>query len=165
MPPSHTPPAPPGRGPRTSSTLGTSASYLLVTILSANQAAARPVPSLPYLVQAAPIALRFSLPRIHSAPPPPIRLEPPSEADGLPDYDPTHLDQGPPLHHPTPAVIQPADTRPPGPPTPDIPPGAPGSVPLIPDRYGPAKPVRVEDLLPFLLPAPRPVSRATYQIK
>lgn len=146
--------------------LGTSASYLILSILSANQTAARPFTSVPYLVQGAPVALRISLNRVPIPPPPPLVILPAGNGQDAPDFDPTHLPQEQPLPiQPTPAVLDPKVTESKPASTPDIPPGAPGSVPLIPDRFQRPTPVRVEDLLPFLLPAPRPVSRATYELK
>lgn len=150
----------------TSHHLGTSASCLILSILAANQTAARPNASLPYLVQSTPMSLRVSLARLPNPPPPPLNLKPTSDKVGEPDYDPTHLSSEQlPLYNPTPAVLDPSDKKFNHIPTPDIPQGAPGSVPLIPDQYTRPTPVRVEDLLPFLLPAPRPVSRAVYELK
>lgn len=146
--------------------LGTSASYLILSILTANQTAARPFTSVPYLVQGAPVALRISPNRVPIPPPPPLVILAAGTDQDVPDFDPTHLPQEQPLlAPPTPAVLDPKDAQSKPISTPDIPPGAPGSVPLIPDRFQRPTPVRVEDLLPFLLPAPRPVSRATYELK
>ena len=155
MPSQPSRPAPPGRASRTA--LGTS--LLLSTVLAANQAAARPAPSLPYLVQAAPLALRLATLRPVLPSPPRIVLVPADKIDTTPDYDPIALGVGSIPLPPTPAVMEPPVVPPPAPAKPE------DGVPLMLDNYAPPSPVRVEDILPFLLPAPRPVSRATYEIK
>lgn len=135
-------------------------------ILAANQAAARDALSpLPYLAQAAPIALRFSAARPPTPPPPHPAPKPPAEPpdsdsdeDSSPSYTPTDPASSAPGPGPgpaTPANPAPADAT-----------AAPhGGLPILPDDYARPAPVTVEQLLPYFVPAPPPASRATYEIR
>lgn len=148
-----------GRAPR--ARLGAPASCLLV-ILAANQAAARDAPaSLPYLAHAAPTGLRFAaaIPRL---PPPP-----------RPDHPTAAVAETPPAELPPPENgeasahrVDPAQTAPPSANHPAAaPPDAASPPSVLPDTYGRAAPVTVQDFLPFFLPADRPRSSAEYEIK
>ncbi|MFA6290062.1 MAG: hypothetical protein WC661_21970 [Opitutaceae bacterium] len=143
---------------------GAPVSCLLVAILTANQASARTNASLPYLVEGAPDALRFV--PLHKILPPPkrpsaIQTDPPEPGKPAPAGEPS-----------TPVVV---DAGPHAAPTPaPAPVGAPPAGPLaspnsgaelVPDIYAPAPPVRIEDILPFFVAPPPPVSRATYELK
>jgi hypothetical protein len=151
--------------------------------LAANQAAARETPSLPYLKQAAPAALRFAMARVRTPAPPPLGevsasagLAPtesgPATSPGLADEpgapdapasaDASGVATGETGELPG-AVPGEGVARPDGAHA-NLPDGAAqGGVRLLPDRYAP--PVRVEDLLPFFLPAQPARSRAGYELK
>jgi hypothetical protein len=162
-------------GPR--SRTAASASCLLVTILAANQAAARDAPaSLPYLQLSAPVALRFAAAPVLRPPPPPLgRAQGPAPAsEPTPGTEPLlHPDEAPanpppdapsgtvPTLPPTPVVDE---SVPPAQPPPEPPPVTRG-LPLLPDDFARPAPLGVEEFLPFFAPPPRPVSRATYEIK
>lgn len=142
--------------------LGAPASCLLV-ILAANQAAARDAPaSLPYLAHAAPTGLRFAaaVPKL----PPPARPVNPSAA--VAEVPPAELP--PPENSKStgekidPAKAAPAEANHP---TTVAPPGAASPPSVLPDTYGHATPVTVQDFLPYFLPADRPRSSAGYEIK
>lgn len=143
--------------------LGASASCLVV-ILAANQAAARDAPSpLPYLAQSSPMALRFAAARAATAPPPHLQKKAPEPAPSS-----AETNAAAPANVPA-TTTAPAAPAAPGSSTPSNSPptsAEPGSgLPILPDTYARPAPVTVDDLLPYFLPAPPPVSRATYEIK
>jgi hypothetical protein len=153
---------------------GASASCLLLTILAANQAAARDAPaSLPYLQLSSPVALRFAAAPALRAPPPPLgrpaqplpSTEPPPPTE-RPDNSPANLPADP-LPAPTPPdAATPGAENPPTPTAPlTEPPPVTRGLPLLPDDFARPTPLSVEEFLPFFAPPPRPVSRATYEIK
>lgn len=144
------------------------ASCLLLTILAANHAAARPDTSLPYLAQTAPEALRFAVRRPLG--PPPVRPGTLSEKTADAHESAPAPEIAADAHaaaghasapdnvaaHPAPAHVgtQPVTTPPPA------------GAALVPDTYAPAPPpVTIEDLLPFFIPPAAPTSRATYELK
>lgn len=171
-------PAGAGRAATSARRLGApAATCLLATILAANQAAARPDASLPYLAHAGPEPLRFALPRVIALARP--RFVPP-RADAKPDSETTAADPAksggvatttskPDPAKPVAAVgVKPATdaaaqapATTPGQSAPAADPG----VELVPDTYAPPPVVRVEDLLPFFVPPVAPASRATYELK
>ncbi len=149
------------------------AACILTAVLAANQAAALPAASVPYLVAQGPVPLRFARPRPVAPPPPPPEPPPvaaPVEAKSNEEHDPAAsppTESGSPLAGAdpggrAPAGESPADAR--AEPAPVIDTGA-GEVELLPDTFAPPGGVRVEQLLPFFLPPPAPVSRATYEQK
>jgi len=158
--------------------LGASASCLVVTILAANQAAARDaLAPLPYLAHVAPAALRFAAARPPTPPPPRPAVRPEEKAPAPenpatdPAPDPTNpAAQSPPTPMPAGA---PGDEAAATVPTRPVPPSAttdptaapPSGLPVLPDEYARPAPVTVDQLLPYFLPPPPPVSRAAYEIK
>jgi hypothetical protein len=160
----------PGSGRSSALQLCAPASYLLLTLIIANQAAARTDTSLPYLVQVSPEALRFA--RV-----PPVLPRPayPAIAEKNPLTPEELISGGQPAPSDLPHASGPPENTPatlPGQPSSHPAPGsqvAPplGRIEIIPDAYAPNH-VRIEDLLPFFIaPPPRPVppSRATYDVK
>ncbi len=167
MPPN--PQRPDSSGRAACARLGASASCLVV-ILAANQAAARDaLAPLPYLAHAAPVALRFAAARPPTPPPPHLSVKPPEAPTSSQDTSPD-------------GALAPDDAAKPSP-VPAANPGAsPGTVsspsagtdpsaaptsglPILPDTYARPAPVTVDQLLPYFLPPPAPVSRATYEVK
>lgn len=156
--------------------LGASASCLVVTILAANQAAARDaLAPLPYLAHVAPAALRFAAARPPTPPPPRPAVRPeekaptPENAAAGPDPAPANpAAQSPPAPAGAPgddaAASAPAEPSPP-PATTDPTAAPPSGLPILPDAYARPAPVTVDQLLPYFLPPPPPVSRAAYEIK
>ena len=158
--------------------LGVNASCLLLTILTANHAAARPDTSLPYLAQTAPESLRFDVRR---------ELGPPPSRPGAIIAEATLAQTSAPSTDASPAAQTTsttitADTIPSSPGIPSSPalPSAPAQpalpatisspdIYLVPDIYSPfAPPVTIDDLLFFFVPPrpnPAPPSRATYELK
>ncbi len=145
-------------------------SYLLLSILAANHAAARSDTSLPYLTQTAPEALRFDVRRTLG--PPPVR-------PGAATQDATLVPESAPAPDASPAT-QPVSSAPPpgddlalpdiaGTPAQSATPPPPVGHALVPDIYAPPPPpVTIDELLPFFLPASTPAappSRATYELK
>lgn len=141
--------------------LSAPASCLLV-ILAANQAAARDAPaSLPYLLHAAPMGLRFAaaIPRL---PPPPRPAHPTAAVAETPPAELPPPETG----EATPPRVEPTQAAPPVANHPAAaPPDKPSPPSVLPDTYGRAAPVTVQDFLPFFLPADRPRSSAGYEIK
>jgi hypothetical protein len=150
------------------------AACILTAVLAANQAAALPAASVPYLLAQGPVPLRFARPRPVAPPPrppapPPVEvvaeLKPaPDPAASAPEPTPS---AGPPEPSSDPAGNAPApgaadSARPAASP----PFGADsGEVELLPDTFAPPGGVRVEQLLPYFLPPAAPTSRATYEQK
>jgi hypothetical protein len=150
------------------------AACILTAVLAANQAAALPAASVPYLLAQGPVPLRFARPR-PVAPPPPPPAPPPSEvvAEAKPAPDPAAsppdptASAGPAGTGSDPAGNAPApgaadSARPAVSPSVDA---AAGEVELLPDTFAPPGGVRVEQLLPYFLPPAAPTSRATYEQK
>lgn len=163
MPPSSSCPDRSGSTPRARA--GASASCLLFTILAANHAAARDAPSLPYLPQTAPAALRFAAPAPSAPPPPPVNASAPPTAEDAPASAPAPTAVA--TVSPTPAAPPEAAQTPEASAQPEAPQNLPpvSGLPILPDEYARPAPVTVEDILPYLVPAPPPASRATYEIK
>lgn len=135
------------------------AACILSAVLAANQAAALPAASVPYLVSQVPVPLRFARSRPIAPPPPP---EPVIEIRPEPELE---------MIQPEPPVLpNPADNPPKVesvPPRPQVE-SAPvadqiGAAELLPDIFAPPGGVRVEQLLPYFLPPPAQSSRATYE--
>lgn len=158
--------------------LGSPVSCLFLTLLAANQAAARETPSLPYLKQAAPTALRFAMARVRTPAPPPLgEVAAASSSVQAPASSGSTSEAGLAEVAPASGAADASDVAPAefggmpgegvaspdgaGANSPDGP--AQGGVRLLSDRYAP--PVRVEDLLPFFLPAEPARSRAEYELK
>jgi len=134
------------------------AACILSAVLSANQAAALPAASVPYLVAQGPLPLRFARPRPVAPPPPP---PPEPVIEGVSE-----------LIEPPPLLSDPADN----PPVAELEPRRPraepqpvnsqsGEAELLPDTFAPPGGVKVEQLLPYFLPPPALPSRATYEQK
>jgi hypothetical protein len=141
--------------------LGTPAACILVTILAANQASTRSEASLPYLVQAAPQALRFA--PVPVVPPPPVRPTDAASAKLDPEIEPLEAKTGTEVIAP-PALPPPATSVNTPPATPALPANQ-GGVEILPDVYAPKAGVRIDEILPFFMPPEAPVSRATYELK
>lgn len=150
------------------------AACILTAVLAANQAAALPAASVPYLLAQGPVPLRFARPR-PVAPPPPPPAPPPVEvvAEAKPAPDPAESPPDPTASAgPTAPGSDPAGNAPaPGEAGPARPGASPpvdsgaGAVELLPDTFAPPGGVRVEQLLPYFLPPAAPTSRATYEQK
>ncbi len=150
------------------------AACILTAVLAANQAAALPAASVPYLLAQGPVPLRFARPRPVAPPPPPPAPPPvevvaeakPAPDPGDPPPDPTasagsaRPGSDPAGNSPAPGEAGPARSAA----SPPIDSGA-GSVELLPDTFAPPGGVRVEQLLPYFLPPAAPTSRATYEQK
>jgi hypothetical protein len=150
---------------------GKSAACILVTILAANLAATRTEASLPYLVQGAPLSLRFTDP-----PPvlPPLPQRYTGEGPNPPAADTATLkpDATP---APNPDAAGQTSAQSPTDPSAQGLPDAQTSLPqgvvtdegvvILPDTYAPRPMVRIDDLLPFFVPPTAPPSRATYELK
>ncbi|MCU0793233.1 MAG: hypothetical protein MUE42_10405 [Opitutaceae bacterium] len=155
--------------------LGSSVSCLFFTLLAANQAAARESPSLPYLKQGEPMALRLAAVRARTPPPPALEavLLARAEAAAKAKAEAEAAELAARAEAASAAAAQAAEAganalpgSPPGTTDPlatdattpggnPARPGAstPGGTRLVPDTYAPlAPPVRVEDLLPYFLP-------------
>jgi hypothetical protein len=151
---------------------GKSAACILVTILAANLAATRTEASLPYLVQGAPLSLRFTDPP-PVLPPPPQRYSGegpnPPDADAAAALKPDGSPAATPGSAGQPSAQTPSDPSAQG--SPDaqtsLPPGTvtDEGVVILPDTYAPRPMVRIDDLLPFFVPPTAPPSRATYELK
>ncbi len=144
--------------------IGASASGLVLTLLLANQSAARAAPEpLPYLVRSSPAALRFATARMPTPPPPPP--EKPEARNPDPAAAPATLagpgDEAPATTPPATAETAPPRTAGDA----AARPAAPEGLPIIPDGYAPSAPVSIEDLLPYFTLPPKPASRATYEVK
>jgi hypothetical protein len=153
--------------------MGVSASGLMLTLLLANQSAARDAPEpLPYLLQSSPQALRFATARVPTAPPPK-----PGERDAMDAHagadasspsasgpgdqsrkdDPTAAGETVLAGEVNDAAAPPATS-------PSAPEPAAG-LPILPDGYAPQTAVSVEDLLPYFSAPPKSASRASYEVK
>jgi hypothetical protein len=144
---------------------GTCAPWLLLAIFAANHSAARAAPSsLPYLVHAASTPLRFATPA--SRKPSPEALARPASAATVTPAALLQIEAGalPNSSVNTPPSVE-HEASPAAPSAPGLAQGLPAPEPILPDTYAPAPPVTVQDFLPFFLPAPRPTSRATYEIR
>ncbi len=167
MPPN--PQRPDSSGRAACARLGASASCLVV-ILAANQAAARDaLAPLPYLAHAAPVALRFTAARPPTPPPPHLSAKPPEAPTPSKDPGPDAALAPDDAAKPTPAPAADPGASPgmiSGPSSGADPSAAPTSgLPILPDTYARPAPVTVDQLLPYFLPPPAPVSRATYEVK
>ncbi len=160
--------------------LGVPASYLILTLIVANQAAARTDTSLPYLVQSAPQELRFArLPSQLSRPVRPVIVDKPmtspnEHANGTEEATTTATTNATTTPTTAPGAstenAAPNSTRPQRPQSgkSETPSDRPETMPIIPDSYAPQTSVRIEDLLPFFVapvPPQLPPSRATYEVK
>lgn len=159
--------------------LGVNASCLLLTIISANHAAARPDTSLPYLAQTAPESLRFDVRRVLG--PPPSRPGAITAEATLAQTSAPSTDASPATQTTSTTITADTISSSPGiPSSPALPSSpaqpalpitniSPDGISLVPDIYSPfAPPVTIDDLLFFFVPPrpnPAPPSRATYELK
>lgn len=133
------------------------AACILSAVLAANQAAALPAASVPYLVSQGPVPLRFARPR--PVAPPPLPPAPVIEVSSEPVEPPMILPE--PADNPPVVEIEPRHPH-----TESGPVNSQsGEAELLLDTFAPPGGVKVEQLLPYFLPPPALPSRATYEQK